>query len=118
MNVQYKYRGYVSEIYDGDTITANLNLGFGIISAQQKIRLHGLNAPELRGENKAAGLVSRDYLRSLILNKEVVIETFKDGKGKYGRYIAKIWSQVGCSDKWECINDKLVEDGYALAHEY
>ena len=78
------------KVYDGDTITVSLDLGFGI-SMRTKVRLAGINAPEVRGAQRPEGLKSRDYLRSLILDKKVVIETQKDKKGKYGRYIGVVY---------------------------
>jgi len=45
----------------------------------------------MKGEERVAGKASRDYLREQILGKEVFIHTFKDRRGKYGRYLAEIW---------------------------
>lgn len=86
----FEYIAYVTKVYDGDTITVDIDLGFGIMKKGEKIRLANIDAPEIRGEEREAGLVSRDALRGLILNKEVIIKTQKDAKGKYGRYIGTI----------------------------
>ena len=53
----------------------------------EKIRLARINAPEIRGANRKAGLASRDYLRDLILDRAVLLKTIKDKRGKYGRYL-------------------------------
>ncbi len=50
-----------------------------------------INAPELRGKERPRVLKSRDFLRSKIEGKEILIETIKDKKGKYGRDLAEIW---------------------------
>ena len=48
----------------------------------------------------------------LILNKKVIVETIKDKKGKYGRYLAEIFlDDVN-------INDWLVINGYAEYKDY
>lgn len=122
----YTYKAYVTSVYDGDTITVDIELGFGIVSRKQKIRLSKINAPEVRGEEREAGLVSRDALREKILHKEIIITTFKDKKGKYGRYIGEIYlEEVGevineevTSSNLININEWLVENGYAEYKEY
>ena len=109
------YRFYPSEvisIYDGDTITVEINLGFGI-SKTERLRLYGLDAPEMRGVEKPEGIISRDALRKKILGKQVRIETLKnDKKGKYGRIIATIW----LGD--ENINNWMVQNDYAEYRVY
>ena len=73
----------------------------------QKIRLARINAPEVRGDQRPAGLISRDSLRERIGNKWVVVKTMKDKKGKYGRWIADIFLDS------ECINDWLLTESLA-----
>jgi len=86
----YEYNAFVTKVYDGDTITVDVDLGLGVWKRGQKIRLAGIDAPEIRGEEREAGLVSRDRLRELVLDKFVTIKTYKDKKGKYGRWIADV----------------------------
>ena len=76
--VLYNYNAVVTEVYDGDTITVDIDLGLHTWIRGEKIRFSRINAPELRGEERSKGLISRDYLRNLILNKEIIIETIKD----------------------------------------
>ena len=93
INLHY-YKAYVLDVYDGDTITIDINLGLGVVLAKQKIRLYGINTPEIRGgtpEEKARGFAARDYLRAVILNKAIILETHKDKSGKYGRLLGTIW---------------------------
>jgi len=112
----YHYKAFISAAYDGDTVTADIDLGLKTIVKGEKLRLNRINAPEMRGEEKAAGLVSRDWLRERIVGKEVLIETLKDSKGKYGRYIAEIWLPE--NGDYTNINDELVAKGFAEYHEY
>ena len=106
----YEYNAEVTKVYDGDTITVDFDLGFGIILRKQKIRLLGINAPEVRGEQREDGLKTRDELRKRILGKKVVIKTSKDKKGKYGRWLGEVFI------KDENINQWLLNEG--LAAEY
>jgi len=115
--VLYHYKAKITEVYDGDTCTLDIDLGLNIWNKGEKIRLNRINAPELRGDEKAKGLESRDYLRSLILEKEIFIETIKDRKEKYGRYLAEIWL-ADENGNFNNINDKMVKNGFAKYQQY
>jgi micrococcal nuclease len=107
----YEYKGYVRKVYDGDTITVDIDLGFGVSLKKQKLRLLRLNAPEVRGEQRPQGLKSRDALRALIGNKWVIIKTTKDKKGKYGRWLADVY--INENDTQINVNSWLITEGYA-----
>lgn len=103
----YTYRAVITNVYDGDTVTADIDLGLSVGVHGEKLRLHRINAPEVRGAERPAGLLSRDWLRGKVLGKSVIIQTIKDRKGKYGRYLAEIWLDG------QNINDQIVEAGHA-----
>ena len=86
----YEYFAKVVKVYDGDTITVDVDLGFGVWLRKQKIRLVGINTPEVRGEEREEGLKSRDWLREKILDKQITLRTAKDRKGKYGRWLGAV----------------------------
>ena len=65
----YHYRATITAVYDGDTCAADVDLGFKVTVRGEKIRLARINAPEIRGANRKAGLESRDFLRELILGR-------------------------------------------------
>ena len=123
----YRYQAQVTKVYDADTITADIDLGFHTWRLNEKLRLYGINAPEIRSnankkitsEEKQRGLAARDALRNRILNKPITLCTIKannkrreDKRGKYGRYLAKIYIDG------ENINDWLVAKGFAEYHDY
>ncbi|MEA3371849.1 MAG: thermonuclease family protein [Campylobacterota bacterium] len=108
----YHYRAEVVSVYDGDTITANIDLGFHVSLTKEKFRLYRINTPEVRGDEKEQGIISRDWLREKILGKKVTLVTYKDKKGKYGRWLADIWLDG------VCLNDELVKEGLAEYKEY
>ena len=107
----YEYRAYVRRVYDGDTITVDIDLGFGMVVTNQKVRLLKINAPEIRGKQRPEGLKSRDALRSKIANKWIIIKTKKDKKGKYGRWLAEVWIDD------VLINDWLISEGFAKEYK-
>lgn len=114
----YKYKAHIISVYDGDTVTAIVELGFSV-NFKLKIRLSLIDTPEIRGKEREAGLISRDALRELILNKEVIIETEKDKTGKYGRYLATIYlpepslNESDGQQSYININKWLVDNKYA-----
>lgn len=109
----YTYRAFVIKVYDADTITVIIDLGFKM-SFETSLRLSRINAPEMRGPEKVEGKISRDRLRELVLGKKITVKTNKDKTGKYGRYIADIY--VDGVD--ECLNDLLVTEGLAVYKDY
>ena len=107
-HVPYVYKAIVTNIYDGDTITVNIDLGFGTWIFDVKLRLYGIDTPEIRGEERPEGLESRDWLRIAIpVGSEITLETHKDKTGKYGRYLATIYSNG------KNLNEEMVKLGLA-----
>lgn len=101
---------HILNIYDGDTFTAEVDIGFRI-KITQTFRLEGLDTPEIRGKEKPEGIVSRDFVRDKMLSaKEVWIRTSKTGK--YGRYIATVYLDD------ENLNELLIKEGLAERVKY
>ena len=111
----YSYKALITAVYDGDTVTAEIDLGFKIIFTE-KIRLLGINAPEVSGKEKPKGIRSRDALRELILNKEVFVKTEKDRKEKYGRYLGTLF--VSKQNQLINVNEWLVKNSFAKEVKY
>jgi micrococcal nuclease len=113
---EYKYKAQVYNVVDGDTYDVIIDLGFDI-SVKHRIRLFGVDAYEssLRGnttpEEKIKGLKAKDFCEETFkkahANKaSVIVETIQDKKGKFGRYLAKVYID-GVS-----IADMLEEKGF------
>lgn len=112
----YQYKAVITDVYDGDSVTADVDLGFYVWVREEKFRLLGIDAPEVRGENKEAGFKARDALAARVLGKELMICTVNDKAGndkreKYGRYLVKIY--IGD----ELINDWMVAEGHAVPYD-
>jgi len=105
----YTYKATITDVYDGDTVTALVDLGFHT-KTQLRIRLHGINTPELRGASRDAGIKARDRVNELIMGKVVTLITYKDRQEKYGRWLAEIY--LPGSEK--SINTLLVEEKLAV----
>ena len=106
-----RYRALVTRVYDGDTVTADIDLGFGVLLTKQKLRLSRVLAPEIRGPQRNLGLITRDALREKIDKKWVTIETDGFSKGKYGRWLVTVYVDGAC------INDWLIQSGLASLYE-
>lgn len=109
----YHYRATVVSVYDGDTITVDIDLGFNA-TLRMNVRLARINAPEVRGPQKSEGLTAAEALRQLLpAGQQVFLRTYKDGREKYGRYLADVLLDLNQSDGLTNINDWLVMNGYA-----
>lgn len=119
----YTYKAEVIKAYDADTVTLRIDLGLDTFR-EESVRLARIDAPEVRGEEREAGLISRDALREKIVSKEVLIRTYKDKTGKYGRFIVEIFlpytiiTESSGESGLININDWLVENKYAEYKEY
>lgn len=104
------YRVTVLHVHDGDTFTGEIDLGMRV-KITQVFRLEGLNAPEVVGKEKAAGLEAKAFLvNRLSEGKEVLVKTKKTEK--YGRYVATVFCD-GVN-----INEELIKNGFAKAASY
>ena len=104
----YQYQAKILKVIDGDTIKVEFDLGFHI-KFSETIRLFGINTPEIHGINKDNGIKSKLRVEQLLpVGIMVVIETIKDEKEKYGRYLAKIHLADGT-----ILNEVLINEGLA-----
>ena len=113
----YHYRAVVLDAYDGDTLTVKLDLGLKMFHIT-KVRLYGVDTPELRGAERQAGLDARNVVHELVKGREVLVRTHKDRKGKYGRYLAEIIFEHPDLDGPTNLSDYLVAHGHARRVDY
>jgi micrococcal nuclease len=110
----YYYIAEVVKVYDGDTCTCIVDLGFKT-SVRIKVRLVGIDTPEIRtrdDEEKVRGYASRDWLREQILGKKVLLHTSE--RGKFGRWLGTIWCLEEVKPEFEnSYNKQLIVEGHA-----
>lgn len=128
----------VVDVYDGDTLTAIIQIYPGYFS-QIKIRLNGIDTPEMRGgtiESKARAIDARNRLLQFITARSdidfrkkstVDIRTFLNSKipcmvfikcyhhDKYGRVLGDIYASSDTT--LPSFNELLVKDGYAVEYD-
>ena len=112
-----EYNVKVLKIVDGDTVDVDIDLGFGIVLTDERVRIMGIDTPESRTSDKVEkvfGLASKNRLKEL-LDKEAILITFddkngEDMKGKFGRVLGDF--KVG--DK--TVTEILIEEGHAVKY--
>jgi len=99
----------VVKVVDGDTLDVIIDVGFDMMR-KERIRINRVDTPESKTRNeleKKLGLEAKEYVEYWISNqKQIKIKTFKDDK--YGRILGEFFGDSG-----ECLNDLLIENGYA-----
>jgi micrococcal nuclease len=106
----YLYRGLCVNVVDGDTVDILIDLGFNTYS-KQRLRLLGINTAERNSKDSAQRALANaatDYLKELILDKQVFIRSRT--KDKYGRYLADIF----IADTF--VNTAMITKGYAVVY--
>lgn len=104
-------------VIDGDTVVVDLDNGLQQWVHAERLRLFGIDAPELHGEDKQDGLESKSHLVYLVRRYlpetragfQCVVRTIKDRRGKYGRYYGELWTP----DRELCLNALMVAHGFA-----
>ena len=107
----------ISKVVDGDTIDADIDLGFDI-SLSKRIRLAGIDTPESRTTNvkeKAMGLESKEWIKKTLEGaKDILIKTeLPDSTEKYGRIIGHLF----INGQETSLNNQMIYEGYALAYD-
>jgi micrococcal nuclease len=101
---------HVAYVHDGDTLFLQPD-GTYARDDQIKVRLIGIDSPELRPQVECFGVEARDYLRNLLPeDTEVWIMTDREPVDQYGRSLLYLWTMDDRS-----VNLDLVEGGYATA---
>ena len=87
----------------------------------QKVKWYpplGIDAPETVGQTREAGMKATSHLVSLLRGGggredggDVLIRAHKDEKGKWGRWMVKLWTVAG-----QNLNRQMIEDGHAVVY--
>ena len=114
----YQYKCKIIKVLDGDTVDIDLDLGFKIILANQRVRLAGVDTPESRttiAEEKVRGVLSKKKLaEKLPIGSWQIIETQKPDSNddKFGRILGVIILEDGTR-----VNDWLIQNNYAVPYK-
>ena len=116
----YEYRCKVLKVIAGDTVDVDIDLGFGIVLKDERVRLMGIDTPESRTRDKVEkqfGLASKKRLKEMLDNKSGPIlktqinKKGEDMRGKFGRILGDF-----VTDSGRLVTEILVEEGHAVAY--
>ena len=107
----------VIKVVDGDTIDADIDLGFDI-SLTKRVRLSGVDTPESRTtdlKEKALGLEVKEWLKHKLEGaKDILIKTqLPDSTEKYGRILGNLY----INNESLSLNEQMVNAGYAWSYK-
>ena len=107
-----KAQVHLDRYHDGDNIEVTLDLGCKV-SKVERVRLAGINAPELYGQGSIAGRAARDWLFLQLNAAKVVTVATSTGAfyDKYGRYLAIVYADG------RNLNEALVDAGHATPYK-
>ena len=114
----YQYNCKINKVLDGDTVDIDLDLGFNIVLANQRVRMAGVDTPESRTTNKEEkprGLLSKKKLaEKLPVGSWQVIETQRSDNNddKFGRILGVFILEDGTK-----VNDWLIQNNYAVPYK-
>ncbi|WP_420408723.1 thermonuclease family protein [Hoeflea sp.] len=112
----YQYKAEIVRVIDGDTVVADIDLGFNTWRRDEHLRLYGIDTPERRKATMDGWRAAKAALAQRIEGRELIICTIKNKRGdedvgKYGRYLVKIY------DGEDLVNDWMLEQGLAVVYE-
>tara|TARA_R100000908_G_scaffold62772_1_gene42399 strand:+ start:578 stop:976 length:399 start_codon:yes stop_codon:yes gene_type:complete len=115
----YEYEIKVLRVVDGDTVDAQIDLGFKV-HHNIRVRLYGINAPESRTrdlEEKARGKAATARLQELLDTADRIILK-SHGVGKFGRCLGEItliYFQEE-EDRRESVVETMLAEGHGVPY--
>jgi micrococcal nuclease len=126
----YQYQAEIQRVVDGDTYVIDIDLGLSIWARGETVRLYGVDTPEVYGVKKDSdeyvlGKASSDFAKLLAPKGTLsIVDTIKDTKEKYGRYLAILYipvpeeileghENIRTIGNLYCLNDLLIAKGLA-----
>jgi micrococcal nuclease len=111
----YQYKADIVRVIDGDTVVADIDLGFNVWRRDERLRLFGIDTPERKKATMDGWRAAKEALAGRIEGRELIICTIKDKRGaeetgKFGRYLVKIY------DGDVLVNDWMLEEGLAVPY--
>ena len=119
----YEYRCTVLKVVDGDTVDVDIDLGFGIVLTDERVRLMGIDTPESRTSDKVEDLfgeLAKARLKEMVsgrsgpILKTQINKKGEDMKGKFGRILGGF--EVEKNGERRMATDVLIEEGHAVAY--
>ena len=123
----YEYRASVIKVIDGDTVDVDIDLGFGVMLKDERVRIMGIDTPESRTRDKVEDLfgeAAKARVKELFESSQLKLITTEDRKGedmkgKFGRVLGDFELEYKNKDNSYSIRrltQVMIEEGHAVAY--
>ena len=119
----YEYRCKILKVVDGDTVDVDIDLGFGVVLSDERVRIMGIDTPESRTSDKVEkvfGIAAKNALKAM-LGKTSILKTQinrdgEDMKGKFGRILGDFMVYDPTLDAWRPVTSVMSEEGHCVPY--
>ncbi len=108
----YTYKAMVVNVVDGDTLDADIDVGFHMVS-RQRLRLARVDAAETNSRDSAERIkaqAAKAFVIVTVMGRQVIVQTTKTDS--FGRYLAELWYE-DITDQHN-LSDELIASGVSL----
>ena len=119
----YEYKCDVLKVIDGDTVDVDIDLGFGVVLKDERVRIIGIDTPESRTSDKVEdifGEAAKARVKELMSNEDIILKTQvskngEDMKGKFGRILGDFIIEE-YEGQPRLLTEILLEEGHAVKY--
>ena len=112
----YEYKCFTIRVVDGNTIDAEVDLGFNVL-VRQRIKLFGVHCSDIRSadpKEKERAQKARNRLAELV-GKEFYCNTIMNKRGKAGRTLGHV-NIMDANENRIDVNQILINEGLATRY--
>jgi micrococcal nuclease len=112
----YEYKCFTIRVVDGNTIDAEVDLGFNVL-VRQRIKLFGVHCSDIRSadpKEKERAQKARNRLAELV-GKEFYCHTIMNKRGKAGRTLGHVHIMDANENRID-VNQILINEGLATRY--
>ena len=117
----HTYKCTILRVVDGDTVDVDIDLGFGVWMRKERIRVLGIDTPESRTRDKVEkvyGNLAKDFVEDFLpVGSVQVLQTEKDGTGKFGRILGKFLVYDKVTDREMHLGDIMIREHLAVKYD-
>ena len=117
-----EYKCKVIKVVDGDTVDVDIELGFGIVLTDERVRVMGIDTPESRTSDKVEDLfgeAAKKRVKELMENDVILItqedKHGEDMKGKFGRILGDFYVER-YEGKRELLTEVMIDEGHCVPY--
>jgi len=114
----YEYRARINRVVDGDTVDVDIELGFGVVLTDERVRIMGIDTPESRTSDKVEKLFGKaakaklqELLGEVSILKTQIAKDGEDMKGKFGRVLGDFITEDG-----RMVTEVMQEAGHCVPY--